>query len=117
MENDVLKNKIAPWQEKGRWYHGVVDPVTSSFVNEKTDKFILDNFTLYSSSSSSIYLNPSDIKYKGLLSVVLISDNFTRAGSTTVANYYMTGTGKQMVLASPSGTAGTCEFWAFIVED
>lgn len=20
MENDVLKNKIAPWQEKGRWY-------------------------------------------------------------------------------------------------
>ena len=21
MENDVLKNKIAPWQEKGRWYH------------------------------------------------------------------------------------------------
>lgn len=21
MQNDVLKNKIAPWQEKGRWYH------------------------------------------------------------------------------------------------
>lgn len=21
MENDVLKNKIAPWQEKGQWYH------------------------------------------------------------------------------------------------
>lgn len=21
MQNDVLKNKIAPWQEKGRWHH------------------------------------------------------------------------------------------------
>ena len=39
MQNDVLKNEIAPWQEKGRWYHEVVesDGSTWSIITNESD--------------------------------------------------------------------------------
>ena len=41
MENDVLKNKIAPWQEKGRWYHAVVEVENSEWIllKDESDAF------------------------------------------------------------------------------
>lgn len=44
MENDVFKNKIVPWQEKGRWYHAHI--VNSAIDADNTDKYLLEHFTL-----------------------------------------------------------------------
>lgn len=65
MENDILKNKIAPWQEKGRWYHGVFDFSTGDFIKDKTDpewyanKSVLNNGGYY-----YIGFDPSKPEYK-----------------------------------------------------
>ena len=65
MQNDVLKNEIAPWQEKGRWYHAHL--TETGFDSSYTDKFILDNM-LISSNSGNAELNTNahaliDCKY------------------------------------------------------
>ena len=57
MENDVLRNKIAPWQEKGRWYHAHL--TENGLDTLHSDKFINDNFTI-SSISTAITLNNTD---------------------------------------------------------
>lgn len=42
MENDVIKNKIAPWQSKGRWFHvfiesdGTTPKITFSDIPDAT---------------------------------------------------------------------------------
>lgn len=115
MQNDVLKNEIAPWQEKGRWYHGVVDPTTPAFITDRTDKYVIDHFTLLT-SGQNIYLNPDSNEIIGLDSIIKISADFARSSTNVLNKYYATSTQKQLVLCSPTGTAGTCEFWAFIVE-
>lgn len=56
MQNDVLKNEIAPWQEKGRWYHGIFDCATGVFIADKTDD-VLNNMTI-TTSGSLYYLEP-----------------------------------------------------------
>ena len=52
MQNDVLKNNIAPWQEKGRWYHAHI--TETGLDTDNTDKFFTDNFSV---SASSGYVN------------------------------------------------------------
>lgn len=44
MQNDVLKNNIAPWQEKGRWIKITCesDQSTWSIVPEESDTFFED---------------------------------------------------------------------------
>lgn len=32
MQNDVLKNEIAPWQEKGRWYKITLDNISGTLT-------------------------------------------------------------------------------------
>ena len=45
MQNDMLKNNIAPWQEKGRWYHGLWDCSTHSFIADESDSVFSDGTT------------------------------------------------------------------------
>ena len=47
MQNDMLKNTIVPWQEKGRWYKLV------GVYSESTSRFVTD-------------ANASDPKYKNI---------------------------------------------------
>ena len=56
MQNDVLKNEIAPWQEKGRWYH--VHQTESGFDSANTDQFILDHCTTSASGTYWIFNDP-----------------------------------------------------------
>lgn len=54
MENDVLKNKIAPWQEKGRWYHMHVNENGMDINN--SDEYIINNVSI-EPTSGNVTLN------------------------------------------------------------
>ena len=57
MQNDVLKNKIAPWQEKGRWYHAHI--TEAGLDTDNTDKFFIDNFSVTTASKQVTCSDPS----------------------------------------------------------
>ena len=70
MENDVLKNRIAPWQEKGRWYHAQLqlkaDKSGFELIPEQSDSY----FNGFSFSSASFQIGqPGDVvtDYKFLI--------------------------------------------------
>lgn len=76
MENDVLKNKIAPWQEKGRWYHA---HITESGIDSlNTDKFLLDNMKI--EAGSGFFSFPS--------TCVVVDYNFIVKSCTTNGTRY-----------------------------
>ena len=115
MENDVLKNKIAPWQEKGRWYHGLWSYTTNAIVSDKTDKYIIDNFTS-GSAAGFRYLIPLkkeiriiDIKFDAYGDIA--SDN-----SYNINFRYKTGSIKGVSIGPSTMIDGFSEFWLFIVE-
>ena len=120
MENDVLKNRIVPWQEKGRWYHGIYDNSAASLINDKTDQYIIDNFTL-NTSTSYIFLGPeSGQENIKILDIVFELHNVT-AGNNQIlnlgANKYVSTTGfMKPSISHTSFTAGTVEFWMFVTE-
>lgn len=120
MQNDMLKNTIAPWQEKGRWYHGVFDTATFSFVTEKTDKFILDNLTTIYAAPNRYLLPGTDKEKYVILDLKIISPKLTNSlGSGTISTYYYyTSSGKLGYVLYPSNyvTAGLIEFWVFVTE-
>ena len=122
MQNDVLKNTIAPWQEKGRWYHGVYDVVTNSLISGKTDEFLLTNFIISNAGGSKILnvlnANTEDLKLQIIDCKYILRDmtNSYGTGDATHEGYYFV-TNKRGVAIAPSGlTAGTSEFWVFIVK-
>ena len=123
MENDVLRNKIVPWQEKGRWYHGVIDAVSHTFITEKTDKFLLDSNKIRQTlgSTSGVYILAStSINVKILDIKIKLSNDFVCAnGIFPTSNLFvysgMNGTGYGVYPSS--ATAGSCEVWVFIVEE
>ena len=68
MQNDVLKNSIAPWQEKGRWYHIQIesDGATWKINKDKSDS-IFANASVSSNTfivlfSSGYTFIPLDLK-------------------------------------------------------
>ena len=54
MQNDVLKNEIAPWQEKGRWYKARV--TEAGIDTDHSDQFMIDYFQI-SLNSNYVKLN------------------------------------------------------------
>ena len=112
MQNDVLKNEIAPWQEKGRWYHGVYDYATSSFIADQTDDLINQNGSV-SNVGTAIVLSVTD----HIIHDVKASTKDVTIGSAQTLTYmgrrYYTS-GKFSVIIGPTSTTGTNEFWAFI---
>ena len=121
MQNDMLKNNIAPWQEKGRWYHGVADAVNHTFIADKTDDFILNNFTLVLLSSCyCLTANGNlgdDVASNSIIDVKLRFSglgNSYGSGQSAISYFYKNGTYAWPII--PSGiTSGVIEFWAFIV--
>ena len=81
MQNDVLKNEIAPWQEKGRWYHGVWDIATAAFETDKTDNYILTQLDIVIGSSAA-YAHCKKSTDRLITSVLQAVDKIT--ASTTV---------------------------------
>lgn len=117
MQNDMLKNNIAPWQEKGRWYHAKIDCANQSFITEFTDQFIIDNF-IFDQASTITYIAP-----KPALSEIRIIDikrkykdlALPSNASIQMGNMYFRTNGVIQLVAYPTAaTAGTCDIWLFI---
>ena len=112
MQNDVLKNNIAPWQEKGRWYHGVWDMSVPGWITEETD----DIFLLYTVSVSSYmqYIYPDTAK------LIVIDSKIIPRGKLVIPNavgtfvYRFATTGNNAVPIAPVGTSGIVDVYVFI---
>lgn len=121
MQNDVLRNTIVPWQEKGRWYHGVYDIAASALDANHTDQYIIDNMTLNTSASYVFIGPPTGSDHIHILDIVLKYLGLT-AGSNQVlnlgANKYSSTDGLiKPSIAHTGFTSGTVEFWLFVVEE
>lgn len=123
MQNDVLRNTIVPWQEKGRWYHGWIDMTNAAFITSKTDQYILDYFFI--DGTTSKFLAPKTTltnyqKYR-ILDLKTKFKNMTLTGNTTftLGNQFIKTNGSREwpIYPAPTGVTGECEFWAFIVEE
>ena len=118
MENDVFKNKIAPWQEKGRWYHIKLD--SNGIIQSETDTFIKNNFFLDASgafwrigqTSSSYNIKPHRI----LNIIIRESDDYAISSNTTInVSDYIYATGRNFKYLSAIPATGTIDVWLFIV--
>ena len=122
MQNDVLRNTIVPWQEKGRWYHGVYDVVTDSLVSDETDEFLLTNFTVLSVGNSRILTTISSTTEALKLQIIDckyilrdMANNYVN-GDTLHVGYYYASNRRGIAIGTSGLTAGTSEFWVFIVK-
>ena len=126
MQNDMLKNNIAPWQDKGRWYHGVYSHENGALISAKTDDFLLDtnNFILFT-SGNYVYITPvsgSDLVIKECvvypIGKLTISANL---GGSLGGVFYMDTTrpnvmGINIGFTNTYVTKGDYEFWLFVYE-
>ena len=119
MQNDTLKNRIVPWQEKGRWYHFTID--SNGVVNDKSDQFIIDHFVveLFGATAWRIVQKAADYTvkpYRVIQINTLESDDFTISAVATM-NYsdYVFATGRIAKFLHSIPATGTVDCWAFIV--
>ena len=122
MENDVLKNKIAPWQEKGRWYHGLWNLATNAFESVETDAELLSSDYEIQVSAYTAYLNPKiDIK-KAIIKAVLKQRSAVTMPAAHTANignhrFYANGTVGMAFAPSSASSSGLFDVWLFIVKE
>lgn len=132
MENDVLKNQIAPWQEKGRWYHGVVNIDTSgssgnaSLVPERTDELLLDDtqffvradshyIFLFNRSRTMSFVGNPIIKYPSdLIGTSGRRQNSIYVNGATAFDAHCVGV---LISAVDSISDEFVEFWVFIIAE
>ena len=121
MQNDVLKNNIAPWQEKGRWYHANIYSSSSvSGINtNRTDSFIVDNFNIYP-ISGKIYIGPK----VGSENIVILDchanyKNYTiSTDATNVTLKYYAADGRILWgFAGGPFTGADIDLWLFVIEN
>lgn len=118
MENDVLRNKIAPWQEKGRWYHGLVDIATHSFDASFTDELLMNEFTILS-VGSTWHLAPKTNVTKQILDVKIRCHEVTSSStaSININTYYYADARRTYFIYPNVFTAGEIDIWAFLSDD
>ena len=120
MQNDVLKNNIVPWQEKGRWYHGLWDTSTDSFITEKTDSFINDHCTV-SNISGVYYLfvdnpNKRPIEAVCIPQVPFVCTYAAGVGATGTKRYLTDGTTAISFMLYGCFTSGLIDCYFYIFE-
>lgn len=76
MQNDVLKNKIAPWQEKGRWYHAFIESTGTAL------KLTICDLEGVRISGTSLLMPNSDFK---LIDVKVVDEDL--ASGKSLADY------------------------------
>lgn len=124
MQNDMLKNTVAPWQEKGRWYHGVWDYSTRKFDPDKSDPVLLDtslfeitgdggaNVTIYPLKVNGKRYSIIDVKYKALNAVTVSSNNNTSIGAIRTTT--LGSTGRIFARSSAGISGGRADIWLFM---
>ena len=115
MENDVLKNKIAPWQEKGRWYKGVYefDGTNYKIHSDESDQFLVDSFI--GSSGAYVRVSPKT----NVLQAVLDAEKQTFADKNSTLIYWFNSTNGsiiQMPHTANQGIGSIYTLWVFIKE-
>lgn len=122
MQNDMLKNTIAPWQEKGRWFHGVADCTTKQLIKEKTDAFLFDNCILSVFSSNSVGIHEDTTKPLNTFQPLQLIRDLSNVGlsgavyTLSTTEYINSRGSRAILLYSYDGTAtGTVEFWVFAI--
>lgn len=117
MQNDVLKNDIAPWQEKGQWYHAKID--ANGIINDSSDDLIKTEFQIL--VLASYYrirqkLANYNVKKHYVLDVKWIPDNITLSTSGSItATDYAESDGRIGKYICPLITAGSIDCWFYIV--
>lgn len=122
MENDVLKNKIAPWQEKGRWYHCKLNSDGSvwKILFNESDKFFSS-----STIASTTYLvinTPSlsagtafIIDFKIIFHALAANAGGFNIGTGSFYRY-MSNTRQDINLVTPSSYIGDIDLYIFVNE-
>lgn len=124
MQNDMLKNDIAPWQEKGRWYHGVFDCATHQLKSDKTDDLLLSsNFTIMNVGTQYMIgangsFGDESTKYVILDCVIHTAryPNVMGSGSNLGTPYIYKSGVIFYPIAVTYMSSGEVEFWCFIVK-
>ena len=122
MQNDMLKNTILPWQEKGRWYHGIWNLSTNAFDSAGTDGELLSNDYGFEYTGYTAYMHPKNGTKKSILYVVLkqISAMTTPNNRIiNIGNRRLYSNGEIGLAFAPSipDSSGLFDVWLFIVKE
>lgn len=117
MQNDVLKNNIVPWQEKGRWYHLKLesDGTAWSIINSESDPIFNGAIII---SSVYVYLSRQNDLFNVIDAMAIINDipqsgqSITYLGGTTWC-INRTSTRIYYVLPSANTYTGSVDLWIF----
>lgn len=117
MQNDMLKNNVAPWQEKGRWYHGCISMTSNprNWINAKTDKLLLDELTVLI-SGDTIRVSTTNGNIRIMDAKMKTSKDYTRftASSINLGSIFVDANGAQTANCGVTGSAGEIDVWFFI---
>ena len=120
MQNDVLRNTIVPWQEKGRWYHAKFDFSAGAIVAAETDQYLLDHATA-TLSGTTWYYNfdrvgndhaAGIIDYKVLYTDIPIAST---AATIYIALRHYTNGNTGFIFALSDFNDGFADIWVFVV--
>lgn len=113
MQNDVLKNNIAPWQEKGRWYHLVVKSNGTAWSIDKinSDQIFADA-SVVANDYIQIGRDVRIIDYKILYNDDVVSSDF----SALVQVRLSPTRGELITLVYASRYTGSVDIWIFMIE-
>ena len=114
MQNDMLKNNIAPWQERGRWYHAHLSSNGTAYTLDKAKS---DTFFSNSYISGQLLVIPTDeytpvdlkVIFKNTpISIVALYDGtfYPRFNDTTI----------QVVMSAATTYNGEFELWIYAVK-
>lgn len=102
MLNQELKNKIAPWQKKGRWYHAFIesDGTTSSITVSDLDCTLSGATLTLPEDFTAIDVKFADVDL---------------AGSKTISSYEKktAASGKQIITLPAVADYTYCDLWMF----
>lgn len=115
MENDVLKNKIEPWQEKGRWYKCTI--INNQIDTQKTDQFIVDNFEIFISGTAKHLRSKANTDLKILDYIVYHKNTTTTTSACFVTKTFLTDNSKRAgVRYAENPITGELEVFLFIIK-
>lgn len=117
MENDVLKNKMAPWQEKGRWYHVTIKATGSAFsvIADKSDPF---NFSINATNYLVVPLDVQILDWKVKLTGEVQASKLVRIPyDSFYVRYDTSATPVRIWLSDVDKFIGEYEIWFFAVEN
>ena len=115
MQNMTLKNELAPWQEKGRWYHGVYNCGNGAFISDETDPLILTFTVATTSSVRYIYTDDPDIV---IAEVIVIPKGTVTIGTNAAASpgaIRLTTDGNIGRAFCPTGATGELDVYLFVI--